>query len=192
MGHRRLFRTTSLLFGCFDQLFDREPNLRQAHRWTMSIKQMLIATAIVAIDLCVLLSASAFLFSASVIVTACGFAAILSHRCHINRVQSAAWSFWFCLTHSAILGASQSAYLLTFYPSRAANSFGLGNPIAGAIVAAILSIPYALMCSIISFVVAGGIGQFRFIDKPLKDSIADANKADQRQIAVEDVDRPLY
>lgn len=122
-----------------------------------SIGSLFFITTIVAIDLVAVISPSAEVVTTTVIGSGVLLALLLRFRLGLNKGVTALIAFAVSLAHCSGLVACQSIYLLTFIPDRAARSFGLGHPLAAAIVGTVLGIPFALVSSVISFVLAYAI-----------------------------------
>ena len=119
-----------------------------------SLGSLFFTTTVVAIDLVAIISPSAVVVTTNVVGSGVVLALILRFRSGFNKCVTALIAFAVSLTHYSGLVACQSVYLLTFFPDRAAHSFGLGHPVAAAIVGAVLGIPLALVSLVISFLLA--------------------------------------
>lgn len=122
-----------------------------------SLGSLFLTTAIVAIDLVAVISPSAEVVTTTVIGSGVLLALLLRFRLGLNNGVTAMIAFAVSLAHFSAFAACQSIYLLTFFPDRAAHSFGLGHPIAAAIIGAVLGIPLAFVSSVISFLLAYAI-----------------------------------
>ncbi len=111
-------------------------------------------TAVVALDLVAIISPAAGVFTTTILGSSILLALFLRFRLGYDKGLTALIAFAVSLIHCVGLAAGQSLYLLTFFPDRAAQSFGLGNPLSAAIVGAVLGIPFALISSLSSFLIA--------------------------------------
>lgn len=118
-----------------------------------SVAVLLVLTALIAMDLAAVTTRSVFLYAACLVLPACSLGVVFA-TCGGRKRFAALLAFECCLVHSAVLGAGLSTYLLWFEPERAQKSFGLGHPLAAAIVATILGLPYALLSAVATFVIA--------------------------------------
>ena len=119
-----------------------------------SLGSLFFITTIVAIDLVAVILPSAVVVTTTVIGSGVVLALLLRFRFGLNKGVTALIAFAVSFAHFSALAACQSMYLLTFFPDRAAHSFGLGHPVAAAIVGAVLGIPLALASLLISFLLA--------------------------------------
>ena len=122
-----------------------------------SLGSLFFTTTVVAIDLVAIISPSAVVVTTTVIGSGVVLALLLRFRLGLNKGVTALIAFAVSFAHFSALAACQSIYLLTFFPDRAAHSFGLGHPVPAAIVGAVLGIPLAVASSVISFVLAYAI-----------------------------------
>ncbi len=119
-----------------------------------SLGSLFFTTTIVAIDLVAVTSPSAVVVTTTVIGSGVVLALLLRFLLGLNKGVTALIAFAVSFAHFSALAACQSIYLLTFFPDRAAHSFGLGHPVAAAIVGAVLGIPLVLVSLVISFLLA--------------------------------------
>ena len=119
-----------------------------------SLGMLFSFTAVVALDLVAVIAPSVVVVTMTIVGSSILLALLLRFRLGNDKGRTALIAFGVSLIHCAGLAACQSIYLLTFFPVRAAHSFGLGNPLSAAIVGAVLGIPYALICMVSSFLIA--------------------------------------
>ncbi len=121
-------------------------------QWSLAL--LLCLTAIVALDLVAVISPKAWVVTTTIIGSSILLALFLRFRLGYDKGLTALIAFAVSLIHCSGLAACQSIYLLTFFPERAANSIGLGHPLPAAIIGAVLGIPFALISSLCSFLIA--------------------------------------
>ena len=131
-------------------------------QWSLGL--LLSFTALVALDLASVISPTTGVVTATIIGSSILLALFLRFRFGYDKGLTALIAFAVSLIHCSGLAACQSIYLLTFFPDRAANSIGLGNPLSAAIISAVLGIPFALISFLSSFL-------FAYAVVPRQDSI---------------------
>ena len=119
-----------------------------------SIRLLFSFTAVVALDLVAIIAPSAVVVSTTILGSSILLALFLRFRLGYDKGLTALIAFAVSMIHCAALASGQSIYSLTFFPDRAAQSFGLGNPLSAAIVGAVLGIPFAVISWLSSFLFA--------------------------------------
>ena len=121
-------------------------------RW--SLGSLFITTAIVAIDLVAVITPSPVVVTTTLICSGVLLALLLRFRLGLNKGVTALIAFAVSLAHCSGLVACQCVYLLVVFPDQASHTFGFENPLAAAVVGAVMGIPFALVSSVISFLLA--------------------------------------